>query len=107
MSPRRRPPRSSPIAAAARSLILADDGLVETSAVVNVRVDGAGHVTEVQLLDASSQVRAWQLIAARLARALAPVAVRNAESKQGWDLKLRLASSMQLPSGASPGLRMA
>jgi hypothetical protein len=92
--------------AAARNLVLADDGLVETSAVLNVRVDSAGHVTEVYVLEASSQNRAWQLIAARLAKALHPVALRRAESKQGWNMKLRLASSMQLPSGAAPGMRM-
>lgn len=97
---------AGPVADAARQLVLADDGLVETSAVLNVRVDSAGHVTEIYVLEASSQTKAWQLIAARLAKALNPVALRRAESKQGWDMKLRLASSVQLPSGAAPGMRM-
>jgi hypothetical protein len=86
--------------------VLGDDGLVETSAVLNVRVDGAGHVTEVHVLEASSQIKAWQLIAARLAKALDPVTLRAAKSNAGWGLKLRLASSVRLPSGAAPGLRM-
>jgi hypothetical protein len=97
---------AGPVADAARRLVLADEGLVETSAVLNVRVDAAGHVTEVHVLEASSQIKAWQLIAARLAQALNPVTLRAATSKQGWGMKLRLASSVQLPSGAAPGLRM-
>lgn len=97
---------AGPVAEAARNLVLSDDGLVDTSAVLNVRVDGAGRVTAVQVLDASSQAKAWQLIAARLAKALASVPLRTAASQRGWDLKLRLGSSVQLPSGAAPGLRM-
>lgn len=97
---------AGPVADAARRLVLADEGLVETSAVLNVRVDGAGHVTEVHVLEASSQIKAWQWVAARLAQALNPVTLRAAASKQGWGMKLRLASSVQLPSGAAPGLRM-
>jgi hypothetical protein len=97
---------AGPVVDAARNLVLADDGLVETSAVLNVRVDAAGHVTEVHVLEASSQINAWQLIAARLAKALNPVTLRAAQSNQGWGLKLRLASSVRLPSGAAPGLRM-
>ncbi|MEO8183150.1 MAG: hypothetical protein ABI895_30330 [Deltaproteobacteria bacterium] len=97
---------AGPVAAAARRLILADDGLLETSAVLNVRVDSAGHVTEVQVLEASSQVRVWQLLSARLATALEPVTLRAAGSKQGWGMKLRLASSVRLPSGAAPGMRI-
>jgi hypothetical protein len=97
---------AGPVADAARRLVLAEEGLVETSAVLNVRVDGAGHVTEIHVLEASSQIKAWQLIAARLAQALNPVTLRAAASKQGWGMKLRLASSVQLPSGAAPGLRM-
>jgi hypothetical protein len=97
---------AGPVVDAARNLVLADDGLVETSAVLNVRVDGAGHVTEVHVLEASSQIKAWQLIAARLAKALDPVTLRADKSSAGWGLKLRLASSVRLPSGAAPGLRM-
>jgi hypothetical protein len=95
-----------PVLNAARSLILAEDSLVETHAVVNVRVDARGRVTEVHLIDASSQIQAWQLIAARLAKALEPVTLRQAGSTQAWDMKLRLASRVQLPSGVTPGLRM-
>jgi hypothetical protein len=58
------------------------------------------------VLEASSQITAWRLIAARLAQALNPVTLRAANSKQGWGMKLRLASSVQLPSGAAPGMRM-
>ncbi len=96
---------AGPVADAARRLVLADDSLVETSAVLNVRVDGAGHVTEIHVLESSVQIKAWQLIAARLAQALNPVTLRTANSK-GWDMKLRLASSVRLPSGASPGTRI-
>lgn len=94
------------VAGAARSLVLADDGLVEASAVLNVRVDSAGHVTEVDVLEASSQIKAWQLIAARLAKALGAATLRRPESKQGWEMKLRVASRVQLPSGAAPGTRI-
>jgi hypothetical protein len=97
---------AGPVADAARRLVLADDGLMETSAVLNVRVDSAGHVTEVHVLESSSQIKAWQLIAARLAKALNPATLRTADSKQGWDMKLRLASSVRLPSGTAPGMRM-
>jgi hypothetical protein len=97
---------AGPVADAARRLVLADDSLVETSAVLNVRVDGAGHVTEVHVLESSSPIKAWQLIAARLAHALNPVTLRGGSSKRGWDVKLRLASSVRLPSGAAPGMRM-
>lgn len=96
---------AGPVADAARRLVLADDSLVETSAVLNVRVDGAGHVTEIHVLESSIQIKAWQLIAARLSQALNPVTLRTANSK-GWDMKLRLASSVRLPSGAAPGMRI-
>lgn len=96
---------AGPIADAARRLVLADDTLAETNAVFNVRVDGSGRVTEVHVLDASSQVKAWQMIAARLAKALEPVMLR-AEAQQGWSMRLRLASTVQLPSGAAPGMRV-
>lgn len=97
---------AGPVADAARRLVLADDILVETSAVLNVRVDAAGHVTEIHVIESSSQIKAWQLIAARLARSLEPATLRAGNSKQGWDMKLRLASSVRLPSGAAPGMRM-
>jgi hypothetical protein len=48
------------VADAARGLLLADGALAETNAVFNVRVDGSGHVSEVHVLDASSDVKAWQ-----------------------------------------------
>jgi hypothetical protein len=97
---------AGPVVEAARSLVLSDDGLVETSAVFNVRVDGAGHVTEVHVLEASSHVKTWQLIAARLAQALDPEKLRAASPKADWGMQLRLASSVRLPSGAAPGMRM-
>jgi hypothetical protein len=65
-----------------------------------------GHVTEVHVLEASSQIKAWQWIAAPLAKAIDPATLPTAGSKQGWDMKLRLASSMRLPSGTAPGKRM-
>lgn len=95
---------AGPVAAAARRLVLDDDALVETSAVLNVRVDGSGHVTEVYVLDASSQNKAWQMIAARLAQALSPVTL-PVDSQRRLGIKLRLASTVQLPSGAAPGMR--
>lgn len=101
---RQMPGAAGPVVAAARRLVLDDDTLLETSAVLNVRVDGAGRVTEVHVLDASSQAKAWQMVAARLAQALGPVKLREG-SPQGWGMKLRLASSVQLPSGAAPGMR--
>jgi hypothetical protein len=95
-----------PVADAARRLVIDDERLVETSAVLNVRVDAAGHVTEVHVLDASSQNVMWQMIAARLTRALASAKLRADGSPQGWDMKLRLASAVRLPSGAAPGMRL-
>jgi hypothetical protein len=97
---------AGPVAAAARRLVLANEALVESSAVLNVRVDGAGHVTEVQMLEASSQLRAWQWVAAQLTKTLHPVTLRAADSQQGWAMKLRLASRVLLPSGAAPGMTM-
>jgi hypothetical protein len=96
---------AGPVADAARGLLLADDVLAETNAVFNVSVDGSGHVNEVHVLDASSQVKAWQMLAARLAKALEPVKLPS-DSRQGWAMKLRLASTVQLPSGAAPGMRV-
>jgi hypothetical protein len=95
-----------PVADAARRLVLDDDRLVESNAILNVRVDAVGHVTEVHVLETSSQSTTWQLIAARLARALAPAKLRADGSQQGWDMKLRLSSTVQLPSGAAPGMRL-
>jgi hypothetical protein len=94
-----------PIVAAARRLLVADDVLSETSAVLNIRVDGGGRVTDVHVLEASSQGRAWQMIAARLAKHLGPMTLRGPGSNQGWGVKLRLASALKLPSGLAPGLR--
>jgi hypothetical protein len=90
---------------AARGLLLAEDALAETSAVFNVSVDGSGRVTDVHVLDASTQVKAWQLMAARLAKALQPLKL-PADPPHGWALKLRLVSAVQLPSGAAPGMRV-
>jgi hypothetical protein len=94
-----------PLVNAARSLLLAEDGLIDTSALLNIRVDGAGRVTDVHVLDAASDVRAWQMLAARLAKALSPVTLRGRGTNRTRDVKLQLASAMQLPSGAAPGLR--
>jgi hypothetical protein len=90
---------------AARRLLVADEVLSETSAVLNIRVDGGGRVTDVRVLEASSQGRAWQMIAARLAKQLGPMALDGPGSNQGWGVKLRLASALKLPSGLVPGLR--
>ena len=94
-----------PIVEAARRLLVADDVLSETSAVLNIRVDGGGRVTDVHVLEASSQGRAWQMIAARLSKHLGPMTLRGPGSNQGWGVKLRLASALKLPSGLAPGLR--
>ncbi|HTV21089.1 MAG TPA: hypothetical protein VMG12_20530 [Polyangiaceae bacterium] len=94
-----------PVADAARRLLIADDGLLESNAVFNIRVDGGGRVTEVHVLEASSQVKAWQLIASRLVKELGPTTLRRPGTNQGWALELRLSSAMQLPSGRAPGLR--
>lgn len=94
-----------PIVDAARRLLVADDDLSETSAVLNIHVDGRDRVTDVQVLQASSQAREWQMIAARLAKHLGPMTLRGAGSNPGWGVKLRLASALKLPSGLSPGLR--
>lgn len=94
-----------PIVAAARRLVVGDETLLETSAVLNVRIDGGGRVTEVHVLDASNQNAAWQMIAARLIEDLSAVTLQRPGANQGWGLKLQLASAMQLPSGAAPGLR--
>jgi hypothetical protein len=98
--------QAGPVVAAAQRLVLDEDRLLETNAVLNVRVDAAGRVTEVHVLDASSQLQIWQMIAARLGPALATVKLRANGSGQGWGMKLRLASRVQLPSGAAPGMRL-
>lgn len=99
------PGPEGPVVAAARQLISGDETLLETSAVLNVRIDGGGRVTEVHLLDATSQNAAWQMIAARLAKDLGVVSLQRGGASQGWNMKLRLSSAVQLPSGAAPGLR--
>lgn len=94
-----------PVVNAARRLVLADEALVETSAVLNVRVDAGGRVTSVDVLEAASQPEAWRVISDRLLNTLGPVTLRLAQPGQALSLKLRLASAMRLPSGAAPGLR--
>lgn len=95
----------APVVNAARRLVLADEALVETSAVLNVRVDAGGRVTSVDVLSAASQPEAWRLISDRLLSTLGPVTLRLGHAGQPLSLKLRLASAMRLPSGAAPGLR--
>lgn len=95
-----------PVLRAAHQLVSANEMLLETSAIVDVRVDAAGRVTSVQLSSASSQTEAWRKLAERLLASLGPARLQLAGASQGLDFKLRLTSTMQLPSGAAPGVRL-
>jgi hypothetical protein len=95
-----------PVVSAAHRLVVSSEALLETSAVLQVQVDTAGRVTSVELLHAASQTGEWSRLSERLRKALAPLTLRLADAHgAGSRLKLRLATSLRLPSGAAPGLR--
>lgn len=95
-----------PVLRAAHQLVSANEVLIETSAIVDVRVDAAGRVASVHLSSASSQTEDWRKLAESLVKSLGAVRLRRAGESPGFDFKVRLASTMQLPSGASPGVRL-
>jgi hypothetical protein len=80
--------------------------LVETSAVIDVRVDATGRVASLHLSSASSQSEDWRRLANKLLTTLGPTRLRLAGPNAGLGFKLRLTSTMQLPSGAAPGARL-
>lgn len=95
-----------PVLRAAHQLVMADEMLVETRAIVDVRVDATGRVASLHLSSASSQSEDWRKLTDKLLKTLGPRRLRLAGANQGLSFKLRLASSMQLPSGAAPGVRL-
>lgn len=94
----------APVVEAARRVLLASE-LIDASAVVDVRIDGAGRVTSVDILEASGHSELWRRLGERLLAAAAPLTLRFTDPSQGRSVKLRLTSAMRLPSGAAPGLR--
>ncbi len=91
---------------AARQLALARDTLVDASAVLSVRADATGRVTNVDVAEASSAAGEWRWLAGDLLRRLAGTSLRLPGSNAGTELKLRITSAVRLPSGANPGLRL-
>jgi hypothetical protein len=96
----------APIVQAARRLALANESLLDTGAVLQIHMDPASGVSRVDLLEARSHTRAWLDMAEALRRALVGVPVHAAHSKAAWTVTLQLSSSMKLPSGSDPGLRV-
>ena len=96
----------APVVQAARRLTLANESLIDTGAVLQIRVSPTGGVSGVDLLEAKSQPRAWLDMAEALRKALAGSALRSTQANAGWSVTLRLTSSMKLPSGSDPGLRV-
>lgn len=93
-----------PAIAAVKSIVLQSATTPNTSAVLRLRTDGEGRTVLVELIDASNESDGWQRIAAELERALAGKRLRVPRGTGGVSLTLRVASRVQLPSGADPGL---
>jgi hypothetical protein len=67
-------------------------------------IDRKGNLVAFELLDATSDYRPWQRLAARLLEALRGQQLRVPKTGRGLSLVLSLESRAQLPSGADPGL---
>ncbi len=94
-----------PVLRAAHQLLSSNEVLLETSATVDVRVDAGGRVTSIHLSSASSQSQDWRKLAEGLLASLGPARLKLVGG-EGLDFQLRLASTLQLPSGAAPGVRL-
>lgn len=71
-------------------------------ALLEFRIDGAGLVASVRVLDASSDRSEWDEVAADLAKAARAHPVRVPTGSQGLALTLDVTSAMKTVSGATP-----
>jgi hypothetical protein len=71
-----------------------------------VGVDEQGRVVSVEVLEVTSEYRAWQRAARRARRALIGNRVRLPEGAKGVQMRLEIASRVQRPSGLDPGLEV-
>jgi hypothetical protein len=93
-----------PAVAAVKSIVLASATTPNTNAVLRLRTDAEGRTVHVEVVSASNESDGWQRIAAELERALASKRLRVPPGTGGVSMLLRVASRVQLPSGADPGL---
>lgn len=93
-----------PAVAAVKSIVLASATTPNTNAVLRLRTDADGRTVHVEVVEASNESDGWRRIAAELERALAGKRLRVPPGTGGVSMLLRVASRVQLPSGADPGL---
>lgn len=93
-----------PAVAAVKRIVLDSATTPNTSALLRLRTDPDGHTVHVEVLEASSESAGWSRIAAELRRALSGKKLRVPPGTGGVSMVLRVASRVQLPSGADPGL---
>jgi hypothetical protein len=93
-----------PAVAAVKGIVLDSATLPNTSAVLRLRTDADGLTVHVEVIEASNASDGWRRIADELKRALAGKKLRVPPGTGGVSMILRVASRVQLPSGADPGL---
>jgi hypothetical protein len=93
-----------PAVAAVKGIVLNSATLPNTSAVLRLRTDGDGLTVHVEVIESSNASDGWRRIADELKRALAGKKLRVPPGTGGVSMALRVASRVQLPSGADPGL---
>jgi len=93
-----------PAVALVTELVMQSEAAPNTSALLGLRVDGAGHTVHVEVLEASGETAAWEAIAAELLKKLAGQRLRVPSGSGGQSMQLRVTSRNALPSGADPGL---
>lgn len=93
-----------PAVASVKGIVLASATTPNTNAVLRLRTDAEGRTVHVEVVEASNESDGWRRIAAELERALAGKRLRVPPGTGGVSMLLRVASRVQLPSGADPGL---
>lgn len=93
-----------PAVAAVKSIVLASATTPNTSALLRLRTDADGRTVLVEVVEAANESDGWRRIAEELERALAGKRLRVVPGTGGVSMTLRVASRVQLPSGADPGL---
>ena len=93
-----------PAVEAVKGIVLNSATMPNTSAVLRLRTDADGLTVHVEVVEASNASDGWRRIADELKRALAGKKLRVPPGTGGVSMVLRVASRVQLPSGADPGL---
>lgn len=75
-----------------------------STAVFDCLTDASGHVTSVELVQASSALAPWREIAQRTLEGLRSQRLRLPRTGVGVSFRIRVSSHVELPSGADPGL---